>query len=396
MKIKQLIALILCISLILITLAGCGNSNTEDVPEDINIVNDTPDTNAVVDEHIHDEECGHQPSIDFDAAIATFPPDTVMMRSDDLEINWAELYVFLFRTVTNIMHSVGMDIDWDEEMYDGITFSDIFLDYATDEAITFLVYMYGIEALNLVLSDSQLREFDDDMNEIIDSYGSKEVLENSLREHGGFYNYDVFENLFKVEFSIGFIIDKLYGEDAVDFPAERIEEYAQEHGYMMAYHILRLKTEDEDDETPLNEINDILSQLEARVGSDDFVDFFKELMVEHSEDHGGLMSFPNGYLFLHSDMVEPFSNACAELEEGELSGVVETVYGYHIILRIPIDFDEVPIANANEGMPRTLRQLAVLEDFDGIRHEWLDALNIEYTPEYESINLAEIFKASFS
>jgi len=393
MKLKLLMALLLCASLLLITLTGCENPETEDAPDDASIVSD--DTETEEPAHVHGEDCDHLPNIDFETAISAFAPDTVMLKSGDFEITWAELYVFLFRTVTNLTQAYGMDIDWDDVAPDGTMVSDLILEYATDEAITFLVYMYGINNLNIVLSTEELQEFNDDIDEIIAIYGGKEALVESLREHGGFYNYEIFENLYKLEFSISLIIDHLYGEEASDFPEEQIEEYADEHGYMMALHILRLKADDEDDDTPLNEIEDILAQLKKRVGSDDFVDYFKELMEEHSEDHGGMVSFPDGYLFQHPHMVAPFSDACAELEEGELSGVVETVYGYHIILRIPIDFDAVPIAYANEGMPRTLRQIVVLEDFDVIRRGWRDSLNVEFTPEYHSINLAEIFKVIY-
>jgi len=117
-------------------------------------------------------------------------------------------------------------------------------------------------------------------------------------------------------------------------------------------------------------------------------------MEEHSEDHGGMMSFPDGYLFQHEDMVPEFSDACADLEEGELSGIVETVYGYHVLLRIPIDFDAVPIAVANQGVSRTLRQLAAVGDFEGVREKWRESLNLEFSPEFNSIDLAKIFTSN--
>lgn len=79
---------------------------------------------------------------------------------------------------------------------------------------------------------------------------------------------------------------------------------------------------------------DLLAQLRA---SDDPETLFDILMTGYSED-GGLTTNPDGYTFSNSDsLVEGFREAALELEVGEISGVVETAYGYHIMLRLPVD-----------------------------------------------------------
>lgn len=60
-------------------------------------------------------------------------------------------------------------------------------------------------------------------------------------------------------------------------------------------------------------------------------------MNEYSED-GGLATNPDGYIFDSSDsLVGGFREATLALAVGEISDVVETDYGYHIMLRLPID-----------------------------------------------------------
>ena len=55
-------------------------------------------------------------------------------------------------------------------------------------------------------------------------------------------------------------------------------------------------------------------------------------MNQHSED-GGLLLNPEGYIFSASDsLVGGFREATLALEVGDISDVVETDYGYHIIL----------------------------------------------------------------
>jgi parvulin-like peptidyl-prolyl isomerase len=58
-------------------------------------------------------------------------------------------------------------------------------------------------------------------------------------------------------------------------------------------------------------------------------------MTANTEDPG-VASYPDGYLFQSGEMVAEFEDATAALEIGQVSGIVETTYGYHIIYRIPI------------------------------------------------------------
>ena len=75
--------------------------------------------------------------------------------------------------------------------------------------------------------------------------------------------------------------------------------------------------------------DDLLSQLRS---SDDPEALFDELMNEYSEDTG-LESNPDGYTTTVGQMVPAFEETALSLEFGEISDVVESSYGYHIILR---------------------------------------------------------------
>lgn len=62
---------------------------------------------------------------------------------------------------------------------------------------------------------------------------------------------------------------------------------------------------------------------------------FDKLMAENSEDPGSKY-YPDGYVFTGGEMVEEFEKATFELADNELSGIVESIFGYHIIKRVPL------------------------------------------------------------
>jgi len=60
---------------------------------------------------------------------------------------------------------------------------------------------------------------------------------------------------------------------------------------------------------------------------------FDELMWEFSIDPGTAM-FPGGYTFGRGEMIPEFEDAAFALAVGEISEIVPSVFGYHIIKRV--------------------------------------------------------------
>jgi len=379
--------MIICAALFFVLFTGCSDPNTNVPDEDIVSIPD--DTEPEQDQNEDDPYDTNTYSIDFDKAIASFPPETIMIKAGDHTLTWAEMYFFLFRSVVNFIQTFQSSFDWSEGLDDGTTLADLAMKLSTEEALTFIIYAYGAKALDITISDDDLEMLNADIDSMVASYDSLEDFERALRDNNGFYNFDTFVQLLTTEFAVGLMITELYGDDAGSFPDEGVADYVIRNEYMLAKHILRLKTADDSD-TPLKETEEILKQLKSRADDEDFLDFFNEMMLESSEDPGS-EAFPQGYLFQPFEMVEPFSVAAASLEYGELSDIVETEYGFHIILRLPVDYDDTPYSLASSGQYNTLRQLAAIEDFESVMQGWRDELNFEYTSEYRSINVSDMF-----
>ena len=117
--------------------------------------------------------------------------------------------------------------------------------------------------------------------------------------------------------------------------------YAAAADYITADHIL-LRTVDPETREPLDEAviaekrslaEDILRQLRR---SDEPLTAFAALADEYGEDPGRQAN-PRGYTFTHGTMVEAFDSAARALGDNEISDIVESEYGFHIILRRPLD-----------------------------------------------------------
>jgi parvulin-like peptidyl-prolyl isomerase len=149
-----------------------------------------------------------------------------------------------------------------------------------------------------------------------------------------------------------------------------------------ASHIL-LMTQDPESHEPLpadkkaakkKQMEDILKQ--AKSGTD-----FGELAKKYSEDpgskdKGGEYTFPRG------QMMKEFEDTAFGLKTNEISGIIETTYGYHIIKlseKIPakkVDFDKV-----KEGIKDHLTQMAFQKQLPEYTSKLVKEAKIEITDE---------------
>lgn len=176
---------------------------------------------------------------------------------------------------------------------------------------------------------------------------------------------------------------------ATHAPSEQeLADYMAEQGVYRVKHIL-LKTVD-DEQQPLSDdviaekraqAEDLLAELQA---AEDLPTLFDQRMNELSEDgrnEDGTLAAPDGYLATAGQMVAEFEQAGTALQDGELSGIVETTYGYHILLRLPFT-DEDKAQYEENYRPAQL---------DILLEQWQQQAQITRANALSTLNIADFF-----
>ena len=188
-----------------------------------------------------------------------------------------------------------------------------------------------------------------------------------------------------------------------------MQAYAEENDYITSAHILLLTSEtvtDADGKSSSKELSDeqkaekkakaeeLCAELKAITDDTERWTRFKELMNEYSEDTG-LPQFPEGYCFTKGSMVTEYDDASRALKEYEVSDVVESQFGYHVIMRLPTKgTDLVSYSNGYTQSVVPLTYLAAPVEFDADIADWASSADIKYTKLYDSIDFSQFITSA--
>lgn len=247
-------------------------------------------------------------------------------------------------------------------------------DWKADALNTALLYnLVASKAreLGYEMTQEQTDELDSNLALTVMMMGGEETFEDALRKTG--LDYDTFYQMNAAPYYYEQLMNGLYDEPT----AEEMDTYIEENDILYAKHILLMTvdplTGESLDETTIAEkratAENLLAQLRA---SADLTTDFDALMNEYSEDTG-LASYPDGYTFTAGEMVEAFETATRALEFGQISDLVESNFGYHIILRLDPDTESA-----------RLQYRADLLDAQMV--DWFDEADIVFTDEYEALD----------
>lgn len=275
-------------------------------------------------------------------ATAGLTGDSVVARIGETEVTAAELLYWLNRNTEVYLAQLGGQVSvlpWDADAGGG-TLGDQMKEGALEAAIYYRGLNLLAEREGLTPDSGVAISVDQMYGDMAAQMKSEETVEHMLWAEMLSRELLIYLN------ESGDLSDQLreryFGEDSGGYPTDaEVQAWLDEQGIYRAKHIL-LATIDLDTREPLDEAavaqkkakaDDILAQLR---GAEDPITLFDQLMNEHSEDTG-LAANPDGYTTEKGIMVAPFEEAALALKNGEISDIVESDFGYHIILRLPID-----------------------------------------------------------
>ena len=383
MKFVKITALVLCAALMTSLFAGCDKKDT---PAD---GTNSPDVTISPDVTSSPEVTAG--GIDFAAAYAHYAPETVMMTVSGYDVTWEELFFYLGAIIDEATATESTITDWNATREDGMTNAEYILNAAEYEATMYKLVDYGAEKSNVTLSAANKELLRQGYEDNVTAMGSEEDLLAYLR---GFYcnSKELYTYIMSASYLINDILASMYGVSGELVTDAEVADYTEGFDYYMVKHILMLTTTEGTEQeiaTKNAEIyakmEDVLAKLDSFEGGD-LEAYFDSLMHELSED-GGLAGYPNGYLFQNGDMMPEFYEECVGLEIGEYGGIVETSYGYHILLRIPLNYDVVP-RQLGEITPR---QYVAQLMFAAVMDVWESELVVEYSDEFEALDMAKVF-----
>jgi hypothetical protein len=281
-----------------------------------------------------------------DAAYKTYSPDTVVMTVDGAEVTW-DLYFYWVFSQINQYYSYYQSLpEWDAAYSEEGTFDEVYRDSIENMAAYFLIP----EAKDMPLSSESETNIQSDWDSFVEEKGSEEAAVDYLSDI--FLTKDMFILLSRANYVYGDYVAANYGEDGSKLEEQDVLDIAEKEGYMRAEHILFLTLDDEGNAFVEEEATkkkdaaeSALAELQ-QVPADELRARFEEIMNESSEDTG-LAEYPEGYTFLPGELMEEFEAATAALDPGEMSGIVQTDYGYHIILRLPLEADAVSVFDSS-------------------------------------------------
>lgn len=407
---KKFVSILIIICLIFgaaITYTGCGANDAAESET-------SPEPSAEPSESVDDTETetASVPQLDFEELYASHDADEVVMTMDGEDVTWEEYFYWLYYSGVQVnnyinqmaanMSAYGMNVTWDDAADDsGISFKDYVVQLAEDN-IRQIHSIKKFSAENdVTLTEDNLKAIEEQRKTDMVNLCGEEVSDEEFAEFLKSTYYlpiKVYDDMNEINYLYQNCFAKLYGEDGEKLSDEKAEAYLKDSGYMNAAHILFMTVDPStgealDDETIAEKkalADKFAAELAGITDTEKLQERFAEIKDEYCEDTGK-EAYPDGYIFTPGTMVTEFEDTVNALEDYQVSEPVESRYGYHIIMRLPLTIDTV-LKTSDSGTPLTARALAANQEYGEKLDACNDGIEIVYTDAFTGFGIADYIK----
>ena len=386
---------------------------TEETPAEEAEPAQTPDQQPETETEAQPEEPSTVPEeqtvesgrLNYEALYSRYAPDEKVLSVNDKEERWGDYFYILFTQcgqIEDYFNSMaayyGMQFGWADPIDEGG--EESFADAAVESADNLMIQLGALEAF----AEENGVEVSEEMRDLIEAQKQQDVV-SALGEEGtmeAFEQYletihlskEMYDRIVTQNFLYQESFLAMYGENGEKLSDDAAMKFLEDGGYVSAAHILLLNSDEETgealDEAALAEkkaeLETVIEELRAIEDNEERKAAFLQKATEITEDPG-IAYYPEGYTFTSGTMVAEFEDAAKALEDYAISDVVETSYGYHILMRLPLSPEAIVEFNSSTGAPRTARMLAANQEYGEKLQQKAEELDLTWLPGYKAPDL---------
>lgn len=385
----KLLPFLLAVSVCLALFAGCQSSELHSYSEDAAASSSSPSSTDTT-----------TAETDFTPAYESYDPDEVMLTVNGIDVTWGELFYWYAYDVSSLESYFGEITDWDAEC--GLDSSKTTREYVLSNALETVKNYCGVlskaEELGVVLTDEDKADLQTTWESNVANYGNGD--EDAFKEYlkTAYVSMTLYNRINEVTKLKENLLETMFGANGEKISETDVLEKGAELGYVRAKHILLSTVDDTGAALPDDQIaakkataDALLAELKGITDKTALEARFDELIAANSEDPG-MAYYTDGYTFVSGggSMDTTFDAAVSALKDYELSEVVQTDYGYHIILRLPLKADAA-IEFTSETEATTLAYYVAQDMFTSESDSWAQESKVEYKDAYNKMDLSEVF-----
>ncbi len=343
-------------------------------------------------------------SLDYDAIRALYPADTPAVTFKDEVMNW-DLYADWLRTdglqyedyFRQMGAYYGIAADWNGSMGDGTgkTYAQGLLQETNESLASFLAIKAMAKEKGLSLSEEQEKNLDPETmaHQILGEKATVADLATEL-ENTSHMTVRAFRFYSEVLDFYTLLSEELYGAQGEKLPEADVVKALEDQGYLSAHHILFMtidpmtgkNLEEAEVAAKLQQANDLVKELRAIEDHAELIKRFQELKNQYCEDTGKQL-YPDGYTFTPGTMVPIFEDTLKAQQPFEISDPVQSEYGFHIIMRLPLSGESLLFSP--QGTPQIARVAVAQERITKDLDEYYTANPPVYAKGLEDLDLTK-------